>query len=46
MTIQQFGDAFKAEIKRRKGEVYVGKIANFFDVAHNYVGGESALIDA
>jgi hypothetical protein len=40
----EFGNAFKAEIHRRKREANPGNVADFF-TAPNYARGQSALID-
>lgn len=45
MTIQEFGNAFKAQINTRKGEVHTGGVADFFANTHNYALGESTVID-
>ena len=49
MAIQQFGNAFKAKItneERRTALGVIGDIPNFFDNTHDYVEGQSAVIDA
>jgi len=48
MTIQEFGDAFKAQITNRKTEMGLNApadAATFFDATHHYAAGESDLID-
>ena len=48
MTIQEFGDAFKAQIDKRKADMDLDDAvdaATFYTPGHNYAGGESQLID-